>query len=184
MLDKNALRLKMRGVRKALPLEVRLDAALNLSQHFPPLNLKGLWISGYHPIGAELDPRPLMAFVKQAGGRLSLPVISDGALIFRSLTPETIMIKEDFGTFAPNEASESVIPDILLMPLLCFDDKGNRLGYGQGHYDRYLASRMNSMPIKIGLAFYAQYISQLPTEPHDIALDYVVTEEKLFRFGA
>jgi 5-formyltetrahydrofolate cyclo-ligase len=80
-----------------------------------------------------------------------------------------------FGTLAPSELAPLVEPDIVLMPLLGFDKRGTRLGYGGGYYDRTLAV-MRKAPRLIGLAFDCQEIDEIPREFHDVPLDAVVTE--------
>jgi 5-formyltetrahydrofolate cyclo-ligase len=79
----------------------------------------------------------------------------------------------------PPEAKE-VLPDLLFVPLAAFDRKGGRLGYGAGFYDRTLAKLRALKPIKaVGVAFEVQELQDLPQEPHDEPLDYVLTERKL-----
>ena len=75
------------------------------------------------------------------------------------------------------------MPDIVLVPLAAFDRAGHRIGYGAGHYDRTLAHLRKSKGITaIGLAFAAQEIAAVPALPHDVALDYVLTETKAIDF--
>lgn len=73
--------------------------------------------------------------------------------------------------------------DMVLVPLLAFDSTGNRLGYGKGYYDQFLSMVRPNCP-KIGLAFEFQKVdSALPAEPHDIPLDYIITEKNVYRFN-
>jgi len=82
-----------------------------------------------------------------------------------------------FGLHEPLTSSPQVEPANLFVPLCAFDRRGNRLGYGKGYYDRTLAGLARQGPIlAIGLAFSAQEADRVPTEPHDQALDYIVTE--------
>jgi 5-formyltetrahydrofolate cyclo-ligase len=97
----------------------------------------------------------------------------------------TPLYEAGFGTLAPSELAPQVEPDVIVMPLLGFDSRGTRLGYGGGYYDRTLA-KLGKRPRLIGLAFSVQEISEIPHEPHDIPLDAVVTEKGVrnFRNGA
>jgi len=74
------------------------------------------------------------------------------------------------------------VPDLVLMPLLGFDDQGTRLGYGGGYYDRTL-SVLPKKPLLVGLAFAAQELPHIPREAHDIPLDMIVTENGMRAFG-
>ena len=76
-----------------------------------------------------------------------------------------------------------MIPDLLLVPLAAFDRSGHRIGYGAGHYDRTFAQLRPSKAITAaGVAFAVQEIEAVPALPHDVALDYVLTETQSFDF--
>ncbi len=87
-----------------------------------------------------------------------------------------------FGTLAPSELAPREEPDIIIMPLLGFDSRGTRLGYGGGYYDRTLAG-LGKKPLLVGLAFAAQELDEIPREPHDVPLDVIVTEAGVRHFG-
>ena len=77
---------------------------------------------------------------------------------------------------------DSTYPDVLIMPLVAFDNELNRLGYGGGYYDRYLARSLKEKKIiKIGIAYSFQKLQKIPTNKYDIRLDYVFTEEKIYK---
>jgi 5-formyltetrahydrofolate cyclo-ligase len=99
-------------------------------------------VAGYHPMGDELDPRPLMAALAKRGARLCLPITppraSDEPLSFRAWTPGDPLIRSGFGVLEPTGDTPNLEPDLLLVPLLAYDDAGGRLGWGAGHYDRTL----------------------------------------------
>ncbi len=145
----------------------------------------GVCVSGYDPIGTEIDPGPLMAALFERGVTVCLPVIDQagGALSFRTWHPDMVLEPHGFGTSVPPaDQSRSVVPALLLVPLLAFDRRGGRLGYGQGHYDRTLSGLRDGGPVlTVGLAFSAQEIERVPIEAHDIPLDWVVTEKALLR---
>ncbi|MEL6954416.1 MAG: 5-formyltetrahydrofolate cyclo-ligase [Pseudomonadota bacterium] len=135
-------------------------------------------IAGYMPIRTEIDPRPAMAALSRAH-RIAVPVIvGDGLpLKFRHWTPEAAMVPGPFGAQVPAEG-DWLVPDLIILPLVAFDRRGTRLGYGGGFYDRSLAqlTEAASRPAAIGFAYAAQELPELPREPTDQPLDLIVTE--------
>jgi 5-formyltetrahydrofolate cyclo-ligase len=158
-------------------------AGLTLSALFPRelLPRPDAVVSGYWPFRTEIDPRPLMARLERLGARLALPVTpargSGAPLCFRRWRDGAALSRGAFGVPEPGPECETVEPDLLLVPLLAFDRAGRRLGYGQGHYDRTLCGLKARRPtLAIGVAFAAQEVTRVPTDPHDQLLDGVVTE--------
>jgi 5-formyltetrahydrofolate cyclo-ligase len=155
-------------------------AGLALTQHVlggdhaPPA---GAVVSGFWPIGQEIDIRPLMLALHERGHRIVLPVTPKrgNPLSFRLWRPGDVLEPERFGTFRPT--GEPAVPDFLLVPLLAFDRRGYRLGYGAGFYDRTLAG----LPVRyaLGVAYAAQEVPEVPTGPSDVALDAVATDAGL-----
>ena len=143
--------------------------------------VEGAIIAAYIPIRTEIDPRPAMARLGQKN-RLCLPVIvaKDTALLFREWAYDGPLITGEFGAEIPPEGA-SLIPDIVIVPLVGFDDHGQRLGYGGGFYDRSLEGLRAAKPNlrAIGFAYSAQRFGGLPVEPTDQPLDVVVTESCL-----
>ncbi len=94
------------------------------------------------------------------------------------------MTKASFGVSEPEDKSSLLEPDILVIPLLAFDQRGNRMGYGQGHYDETLRLlRERKDVLAVGFAYAEQAVLlALPTEPHDQRLDMVVTPQRIFDF--
>lgn len=160
--------------RSARACEVLVDAVLSRP---------GRIVSGYMPIRTEIDIRPALRVLSE-GRRLCMPVVPGPArpLQFRIWTPETKMTEGAFGALIP-DGTEQVDPDILILPLLSFDRRGFRLGYGGGFYDRTLERLRASKAVHaIGFAYAAQEVSQVPTEPTDQPMDAVVTENGERRF--
>lgn len=131
-------------------------------------------VSGFWPMPGELDIRPVLHALHARGSRVMLPETPPrgNALIFRRWTPESAMIRERFGTYRPD--GEVGTPDVLLVPLLAFDRKGNRLGYGGGYYDRTLAALPGARAI--GCAFAALELDEVPVGEYDAPLQAVATE--------
>lgn len=144
-------------------------------------------IAGYWPQGAEIDPRPLMQALQARGLRLALPAVTarNAPLAFRAWTPGTPLRSGAHGTSEPPEDAAGLRPDLMLCPLVAFDRAGHRLGQGGGYYDRTLAALRSAGPVlAVGLAFAAQEAEMLPSEAHDMRLDWVVTDRAAHRFRA
>ncbi|RLL65352.1 5-formyltetrahydrofolate cyclo-ligase [Paenirhodobacter hankyongi] len=148
-------------------------ACARLSEALEPF--AGAPLAGYMPIRTEIDPRPAMA---AHFGPVAVPVIEGTGLPlrFHRWTPDCVMCDGPFGAAIPAEAEE-VTPRVLIVPLLAFDRRGFRLGYGGGFYDRTLEGLRAAGPVTaIGFAFAAQEVEEVPTEPTDAALDLIVTD--------
>ncbi len=140
-------------------------------------------VSGYRPIRTELDPTPLMDALAARGLRLCVPVIEGAGqpLAFRAWAPGCAMVAGPFGAEVPAEG-DWLEPDLLIAPLVAFDRRGGRLGYGGGFYDRTLARLRPRRPtLAIGYAYAAQEVESVPREATDMALDAVVTEAEVVR---
>ncbi|MGD1880562.1 MAG: 5-formyltetrahydrofolate cyclo-ligase [Kiloniellaceae bacterium] len=142
----------------------------------------GAVVSGYWPLGDEIDPRPLMAALAGRGHPLALPASRAACqpLDFRTWRPGDALRPAGFGTQEPLAEAPMVQPEVLLVPLLAFDAAGYRLGYGGGFYDRSLAlARRAGDILAVGLAFAAQQVAAVPREATDQRLDLVATERGL-----
>jgi 5-formyltetrahydrofolate cyclo-ligase len=172
--------------RDALSDNKRAAAAKAIAKRGLPMAITpGTIISGYSPIRSEIDPIPLLRALAAQGARLALPaVMARGkSLAFRAWSPDDRLMLGPLGIPEPSPAAAEVIPDIMLVPLAAFDRAGHRIGYGAGHYDFTLAHLRKTKAIAaIGLAFAAQEIALVPALQHDVALDYVLTETKVFDF--
>jgi 5-formyltetrahydrofolate cyclo-ligase len=185
-LSKDDLRAAALAKRDALSGARRHAAAQAIAARGLPVPIApGMVVSGYSPIRSELDPIPLMRALAAQGARLALPVIAarDRPLSFRAWSPGDSLARGLFGILEPMPEAAELIPDILLVPLAAFDRLGHRIGYGAGHYDRSLAALRAARDIvAIGMAFATQEIEAVPMQPHDVALDYVLTETQSFDF--
>jgi 5-formyltetrahydrofolate cyclo-ligase len=172
--------------RDALSDKQRDAAAQALAKRGLPVAItSGIVVSGYSPIRSEIDPTPLMKKLAEQGARLALPCINarGQSLTFRAWSPTDRLMLGSLGIPEPSPAAAEVIPDIMLVPLAAFDRSGHRIGYGAGHYDYTFAHlRKAKAVIGVGLAFSAQEIESIPALAHDVALDYVLTEKKVFDF--
>ena len=137
----------------------------------------GAIVSGYWPIAEELDIRPLLTALHEAGHPIVLPVTPKrgNPLTFRLWRPGDVLEPERFGTFRP--VGDERVPDFLLVPLLAFDRRGYRVGYGAGFYDRTLAGLPRRLAL--GVAFATQEVDEVPAGPSDIPLNAIATETDL-----
>ena len=185
---KARLRAEALARRDALSTEYRIEAALRLAEccadvPFAP----GGIVSGFLPIRSEIDARPLMYGLRAHGAKLCLPAVLDRqTIVFRAFEREDSLEPAGFGTLAPGPDAMVLDPETLLVPLSVFDNRGNRIGYGAGHYDRAIA-RLHAqglVPRLIGLAFDCQQVDAVPAESHDVPLDGIITESGLRWFAA
>jgi 5-formyltetrahydrofolate cyclo-ligase len=185
-LSKGDLRSIALAKRDALSDEQRAAAAQALAKRGLPLEITpGMVVSGYSPIRNEIDPAPLMRKLAEAGARLALPaVMARGkSLAFRAWSPDDRLMLGPLGIPEPSPAAAELVPDVMLVPLAAFDPAGHRIGYGAGHYDFTLEHLRKVKAISaVGVAFAVQQIKAVPAQPHDVALDFVLTEKKVFDF--
>ncbi len=135
----------------------------------------GAMVSVYWPIKAEPDLRAWMRSMWERGTRIALPVaIALGQpLVFREWRPDARMARGLWNIPYPAEGAE-VIPAVVLAPLVGFDQDCFRLGYGGGFFDRTLA-RFPTKPLVIGVGYPDAMIATIHPQPHDIAMDWIVT---------
>ena len=132
-------------------------------------------IGFYWPVRGEIDCRDFVCNLIKQGWQAALPKIIDrqGPLQFRQWGPESIMEAEVWQISVPQN-TEIVQPDVILVPLVGFDQQMHRLGNGGGFYDRTLAS--HSRPIAIGIGFEWMLLESIQPQEHDIPMDWIVTE--------
>ncbi len=147
----------------------------------------GAVVSGYWPVRDEIDPRPLMRRLIERAHACLLPVVRTRRepLIFRVWSPGMVLEPNAFGIPEPPEEAPKALPEVLLVPLLAFDNAGYRLGYGGGYYDRTIAGlrRRRRETLAVGLAYGGQEVEVLPRTHGDERLDWVVSEREARRFG-
>jgi 5-formyltetrahydrofolate cyclo-ligase len=136
-------------------------------------------LAGYMPMRTEIDPLPAMA---QHPGPVGVPVIMGAGLPLRFAAwgPGVAMEAGAFGALVPQDPVW-VVPQVVIVPLLAFDARGFRLGYGGGFYDRTLASLPGA--VRIGFAFSAQEVAEVPIDAFDQRLDAMVTEQGVREFS-
>ncbi|RVT96423.1 5-formyltetrahydrofolate cyclo-ligase [Rhodovarius crocodyli] len=138
----------------------------------------GARVGGFWPMGEEIDIRPLMQALHARGCTILLPRTTPRGqpLEFREWHPGAVMEAGRFGTHFPAHGAAGE-PDWFLVPLLAFDARGYRLGYGGGYYDRTLARAGHAR--RIGVAYAGQQVESVPVGAHDMPLHAVATEAGL-----
>jgi 5-formyltetrahydrofolate cyclo-ligase len=141
-------------------------------------------VSGFWPMGDEIDIRPLLGELSRQDIACALPVVigKNLPLDFRRWHPGDDLVSGPFGTSEPSADAPEIIPTLLLAPLLAFDQAGGRLGYGGGYYDRTLAGlRRDGSVQAVGVAYDAQEFDAVPMGDADQRLDWVVTESRIIQ---
>jgi 5-formyltetrahydrofolate cyclo-ligase len=183
MISKNKLRQKFLSLRKKRYFDIR-------SNFFDPLLLfikkkykkKKIFLSIYYPSNFEVNI--IKFFYSKNIDKIStlLPVIFKNNKMkffkWNNLDPLTV---NRFGILEPEKNIKDYIPDIILVPLLAYDEKKYRLGYGKGYYDRYMNKHLinNKKILKIGIAFSFQKHHNLPVTKFDVKLDHILSENGL-----
>ncbi|MFT4074154.1 MAG: 5-formyltetrahydrofolate cyclo-ligase [Asticcacaulis sp.] len=139
-------------------------------------------IAGYWPIQSEINPFPLMQIFEERGYGLALPcLIAEGEgyrMIFRRFSLGDELVNGPFDIRQPAEEADEILPDVVFLPLLAFDEQGWRLGYGGGYYDRVLSRLRAAKTVwGYGIAFSGQQLAEIPFEVHDQPLDGIFTDQ-------
>ena len=179
---RKAERKRLLAERAALSVAVRQAAAETIVGRLDRLlasrfaTLDGLTLSAWWPIKAELNLRPWLESLLARGARVTLPVVTapSAPLAFRLWTPDCRMVQGFWKIPVPADGPE-VVPDLTLAPLVGWDPAGFRLGYGGGYFDRTLAV-LSPRPMTIGIGLQSARLATIFPQPHDIALDVILTE--------
>ncbi len=181
------------GVRKeALERRAALKPRVSeLSRHICDIFLaqipipSGTRVSAYVAIGDEADPAALLGALRARGHIIALPRVAGRGkpLDFHRYDAGQALVPSGFGLLEPAREWPQVEPDILVVPLLAFDGRGYRVGYGAGFYDRTLARLRSARDVlAVGFAFASQEFETVPHDENDQRLDWIVTENGARRF--
>jgi len=183
---KAVLRRTAMARRDALPPAERMAAALAIAEQGLPVEVTpGIVVSGFSPLKSEISPLPLLRRLADAGASLALPVVAGRGqpLIMRAWSFGAPLVSGVWGIREPPADAPELFPDILIVPLLAFDRRGHRIGYGAGYYDMTISGLRAMKPVlAIGLAFAVQEIAAVPATPRDARLDLVLTERGAIDF--
>jgi 5-formyltetrahydrofolate cyclo-ligase len=186
---KAALRRAALARRSGLAPGVRAALSRRLAEE--GLRLARLWdpraVSAFHPLRDEPDTLELLRALAAEGFATALPVVvgRGSALTFRLWRPGDPTRAGAMSIAEPLESAPAIDPDLLFVPLACFDRRGNRIGYGAGYYDRTLAGLRALKPVHaVGVAYGVCEVAAVPYEAHDQSLDAIVTEQETILFPA
>jgi len=179
-LRKKSLLIRRKNYSKIKKINFNLIFKL-IKKHF--LNKK-ISIASYYPSNYEVNT---LSFIEQASKKnykISLPVVRpSGKMSFKPWKYKDPLYVSTFGTLEPQSSQKEVIPDLVMVPLVAFDSKLNRLGYGKGYYDRMLnkISLTKKKVIFLGIAYSFQKHKKIPVNHHDVKLDYIFTEKGIIK---
>jgi len=194
--SRRELRRELRRRRRALTPEQRRRASEHLClrlRRLPEVQ-RARRVALYLPNDGEIDPTPLIDWFRHRGARVHLPVLkplSRNRLWFVHYHADTPMVRNRFGIPEPETRHgahrarrlAAWALDLILLPLVGFDDAGQRMGMGGGFYDRTLAFTRHPgpRPRLVGLAHDCQRVDSLPVEPWDVPLDAIVSDARVVR---
>lgn len=158
--------------------DAQISSYFATSQVFMPQSI----IACYIPLKGEVSCRSIMQRLASQGHTLCLPVVVErnAPLAFREYRIGDELVRGKVGPFEPADDARNVIPDVLVIPMLGFNRKGNRLGYSTGFYDRTLEVLRKTKPIKaIGLGYSLLEANDVAFEAHDLPMDVIITEKEI-----
>ena len=181
-MTKARLRRRMLRLRRALPSDEAKRRSKEVLSHLlsHPVYKNSRTVHTYISLDDEVDTWPLISRALDDGKRVVVPVVSGDDMVHCEVDSSSEFVRGRFGLWEPKHRREVDVEelDLVIVPGVAFDRRGYRLGFGRGYYDRFLSQV--SAP-KVGLAFDFQVVPRIPEDPHDQRLDYLVTEEGIFR---
>ena len=182
MSTKAELRETLKARREALSLKDRREKGYYITCRLEKILKPYHTILAYVAKDPEVESMVIINCLLEKGKSVAVPIIEKETHTLR-LSYLTSMAELEPGTFQVPEpiSCEKPVPvsliDVILVPMVGFDRAGHRLGYGAGYYDRFFEKNPN-IP-KIGMAYACQEAEYIPTEPYDVRMDYVVTENEV-----
>jgi len=175
--NKSEIRKKIIQLRKKNYFKDLSISSSKLLKFLEKEKIKNKIIGGYYPYNFEVDTIDILKKLEKKNYMISLPKINKSSKMnFYQWSFKDPLSINIYGIPEPI-SNKRVYPEVLLVPLVAYDNKLNRLGYGGGFYDRYISNIQNNKKIiKIGLGFSFQKIDKLPLNQHDKKLDYIINE--------
>ena len=178
--QKESVRKILRQKKEAMLPEERLSKSQRICRHLMNVISDGETVMVFTSKEKEVNTRPLIMALFGQGNPVVVPIIvkEDYSLRlsylrdFSALVPSTFGVPEPIGSEIPAAADDI---DTIILPMLGFDRKGGRIGYGAGYYDRFLSKTPGLR--KIGIAFACQEVGNLPVDENDIRMDAIITED-------
>lgn len=179
MLDKKSFRKRYREIRDQMPESIRQKENKAISHYFCGMSLyqKSQKIFTYYSVGSEVDTRRIIAQAFADEKRIFLPVCGEknSLRLYEIRHPEDLM-PGAYGIPIPTNCSEPFQPfevDLSIVPGLCFDAEGYRVGYGGGYYDRFLPQIKENTAV--GLCYFSSLVPKVPRNIYDRKCDWIVT---------
>ena len=173
---KKNLRCDMKAKRNALTDEEKKHAAANCLSKLKELPefMNADWIYAYIACRNELETADIISWCLSHGKHVAVPKVQGEIMHFYEITALSDCVPGAFGILEPagEEKDRITTPGFMLVPGLAFDKNGNRLGYGGGFYDKYLASHEEIITAALGYDF--QIVEKVPSESHDRRMDYLI----------
>ncbi len=175
-MDRISLRRNARALRRSVAADVAADVEWP-SELWSALSNRRC-VAGYWPLRCEISPIALLTALVQRDIAVCFPCFVDrrAQMEFRRWTPDIGLDPSPFDFAQPPLSSPPMVPDCLLVPTLAFDRRGNRIGQGGGHYDRYLARHPEHL--RIGVAWWQQERTDIVPEPWDMPLHAIATDRE------
>ena len=179
-MNKSEIRKKIFQLRKKNYFKNLSINSSQLLKFLAKKKIKNKIIGGYYPYNYEINTLDILKELEKKNYLISLPRISKNyKMNFYQWSFKDPLSINTYGIPEPI-SKKKITPEILLIPLVAYDDKLNRLGYGGGFYDRYLENIEKAKKVvKIGLAFSYQNIKKIPINKFDKKLDFIITEKKM-----
>jgi 5-formyltetrahydrofolate cyclo-ligase len=186
-LQKRELRERMRRTRSGIPPAERAVLAARAEARLlalPELQ-EARTVLLFYSFGSEIPTAVLIRRLLQRRSRVLLPYLSEEGMEAGEVLPGETLVETDYGPKEPTRrvAVDPSGVDVVVTPGLAFDRRGHRLGYGGGHYDRYLA-RLHAGAVRMGIGFSAQVLDELPADEYDQPVDVVITDKDVIRIRA
>ena len=186
--EKSIIRKKQKIIRDKIFNNKPSHFTLSLfNEFFEKINFQEINIvSSFISINSEINTRELNNLIFIKNKILCLPVIEkkNSHLIFKQFKSEENFVKGHMNISEPQNNNKILNPELIFVPCLAFDNKGNRLGYGGGYYDRTFAylNKINHRFISVAYAYEDQKLDYVPIDKFDFKVDYVITEKNLYSF--
>lgn len=183
---RQAERRRLIAARLAMPAAVRRECARLICAALDRLlpELGGSVVAAYWPIRGEPDLRAWIGSIRSRGARCALPVVvaRGEPLAFREWRADARLVPGVWNIPEPADG-ETLVPQVVIAPVVGYDRHGYRLGYGGGYFDRTLAglrARRPGRPVAIGVSFELARLESIDPQWFDIPMDYVVTERGVY----
>lgn len=175
-MDKKELRSHIRACKRAMTQEQIENASAVLAQklYVTAQYQNATTVYGYLPYNQEVRTVPILQQALRDGKKVAVPKMYGDTMRFIYLSDLNAVEPNEYGI--PQPVADTPVADdpnaLVLMPGLAFDDKGNRMGYGGGYYDKFLAAEPNHPTVALCYAF--QMVPSIPTDTYDIPVDLVI----------